>query len=423
MSVRFVPVARAITLLFAVHGLLPTAPVAAQDADRDRARTEFQRGVDAFGRAEYQTALDAFQEAYRLAPHPAVRVNIANCYERLDRPLEALFHFEHFLSEAERPSPQQRREVETSIARLEQRVGRLQLQITPDGALVTIDGTEQRRAPVVEPVRVVAGRHSVVIELDGYQREEQQIEVRGGQTARVAIRLRRTEAVASSGAPVGVGAGASSSDASPGGTSGASSGASAAGASSAASPGAAGSTGSSAAVTTGDTRATTARGDGDLGDGRDDRAFDGATAVGPDGEPGSDGGFVMDTTTWIAGSVTIAAAIGAGITGGLALSEGSEFERLATAYEASGYTDENARVAAEDAAGRARTLAMVSDVLLVTTIVGAGATIFFLVTTQDGGLLDEGASEPESARARGPSFAVAPILGPDLAGVTIAGSL
>jgi tetratricopeptide (TPR) repeat protein len=67
---------------------------AAQD-DTARARTEFQRGVELFQGSDYQRALDAFQEAYRLAPHASVRLNIANCYEQLGRPVEALFHFEH----------------------------------------------------------------------------------------------------------------------------------------------------------------------------------------------------------------------------------------------------------------------------------------------------------------------------------------
>ena len=63
-----------------------------------------------------------------------VRVNIANSYERLSRPLEALVHFERFLVEATSASPQQRREVETAIRRLRQLVGAIEVHVVPDGA-------------------------------------------------------------------------------------------------------------------------------------------------------------------------------------------------------------------------------------------------------------------------------------------------
>ncbi|MBN8612060.1 MAG: tetratricopeptide repeat protein, partial [Deltaproteobacteria bacterium] len=186
-----------------IAGTSLTSSAWAQE-DREAARAEFERGRSSFEAGAYREALDHFQEAYRLAPHPNVRVNIANCYDQLDRPIEALFHFEHFLTEADHPPAAQRREVETAMARLRTRVGAITLQITPDGAQITIDSTETRRAPVPEPVRVTAGSHVVEIQLDGYRPERQTVVVEGGGTARLALRLQRAEpAVASTGTGTG----------------------------------------------------------------------------------------------------------------------------------------------------------------------------------------------------------------------------
>ena len=85
---------------------------AAQDAERTkiRAKQMFEQGVSEYEAGEYTDALASFLEAYRLKPHPMVRVNIANCYDKLDKPVEAIFHFELFLS-SKVGSPEQRDEI------------------------------------------------------------------------------------------------------------------------------------------------------------------------------------------------------------------------------------------------------------------------------------------------------------------------
>ena len=76
--------------VLAVPSAAPVAPTARAQDVRSRAREQFQRGVAAFEAGRYEEALAAFQEAFRLKPHPSVRLNMAACYEKLDRPREAL---------------------------------------------------------------------------------------------------------------------------------------------------------------------------------------------------------------------------------------------------------------------------------------------------------------------------------------------
>src|SRR5262245_18965143 len=86
-------------LLAGLLALPCTSRLAAQpsDADTTRAKHLFESGVAEYDAGHYANALNRFQEAYRIKPHPLVRVNIANCYQRLDRPVEAIEHFEGFL--------------------------------------------------------------------------------------------------------------------------------------------------------------------------------------------------------------------------------------------------------------------------------------------------------------------------------------
>lgn len=351
---------------------LPSRALAQAD-DRPAARAEFEQGSVAFAANSYELALQHFQEAYRLAPHPNVRLNIANCYDQLDRPIEALFHYELFLSESERPAAAQRREVDTAVRRLRTRVGSIALQVTPDGALITIDGSEQRRAPVAEPVRVVAGSHRIEVRLDGYQTETQTVEVAGGASARVALRLRRPEAVALVVPPQN--------------------------------PVRADTTQTTRTqVTPTPTPTVVAQAE------PQPQHLPDLEPTEPT-EPNTAGGLRINTPTIIAGSVTIAALIVAAITGPLALVANNNFERNVVDSRDLGLSPEDRAAAVRDgesAASNARTFALVTDISLITAAVGAGATVAFFVFAQE---------EEDSA-----DVAVLPIVAPGYVGVLGVGS-
>jgi len=338
---------------------LPSRALAQAD-DRAAARAEFEQGSAAFAANSYESALTHFQEAYRLAPHPNVRLNIANCYDQLDRPIEALFHYELFRSESERLAPAQRREVDTAVRRLRGRVGSIALQVTPDGALITIDGTQQRRAPVSEPVRVVAGSHRIEVRLDGYQTETQTVEVAGGESARFALRLRLPEAVVAVVPPQ-----------------------------------------DPVRTDTTQTTQATEPAQTDVA-----QATEPTRIPDPDQEPSSEGGLRVNTPTIIAGSVTIAALVVAAITGPLALVANDTFERNVVDARDPALSAEDRAASVRDgesAASDARTFALITDISLITAAVGAGATVAFFVFAQE---------EETSA-----DVAVLPIIAPGYVGV------
>ncbi len=159
------------------------------EQERAQARAAFQAGVEAYAAERFEDALRSFQEAYRIAPHPAVLVNMANCYEQLDRPIEAITHFERFLVEADAISPEQRREVRQALRRLRARVGEVFIRVQPEGARVTIDGSDTRRAPILDAVRLPAGPHEIEVRMEGYQTVVRRVEVEGGERSEVQVTL------------------------------------------------------------------------------------------------------------------------------------------------------------------------------------------------------------------------------------------
>jgi tetratricopeptide (TPR) repeat protein len=328
----------------------PAAP-AAPDADADaaaraQAKEQFQAGVAAYEAQRYGDALTHFQEAYRIKPHPLVRVNMANCYERLGKPLLAIFHFESFLKESE-PNAAQRGEVTEALRLLRAKISELTLRVAPDGATVTIDSGEQRRSPISEPIQLEAGMHVVEVSLSGYQTQKRDLVLEGGQQTSVEITLERAGApVAAAPAPLPEPAAAQEP--------------------SAAQPVAQATDSESVVLATEPT--------------------DGA----------SESRTLMPTIGWVTAGASAAMFLGALITGQLALSAEADFEDSRdTARDITGATPLERRSAYEDAleaADRADALAVASDIFLVAGIVGVGATVYLAIDHHSGGESDSGAS-------------------------------
>jgi tetratricopeptide (TPR) repeat protein len=62
------------------------------------ARAKFAEGNLAYDLGEFQKALDAYSESYRLMPLPGFLFNIAQCHRQLGRPERAGFFYRRYLS-------------------------------------------------------------------------------------------------------------------------------------------------------------------------------------------------------------------------------------------------------------------------------------------------------------------------------------
>jgi tetratricopeptide (TPR) repeat protein len=92
---------------------LVVAPLSAQAAERTagtpdaetQARARFAEGNLAYDLAEFQKALDAYSEAYRLRPLPGFLFNIAQCHRQLGRSERAAFFYRRYLALSKEEPP------------------------------------------------------------------------------------------------------------------------------------------------------------------------------------------------------------------------------------------------------------------------------------------------------------------------------
>ena len=116
--------------------LAPVGPAWAQDestpkssASRREAKRLFDRGRIAFRAKRYEEAILRWQESYAISNEPLILWNIANAFEALEQPAEALAYLHEWAPHAK---DDEKAELEERIARLEQDVESLPPEPAPD---------------------------------------------------------------------------------------------------------------------------------------------------------------------------------------------------------------------------------------------------------------------------------------------------
>src|SRR5687767_2188433 len=159
--------------LLAVLSLLALASPASADsaADLRRARAQFQRGIELEQASNWSEAIQQFREVGQVRMTPQVRFHIAFCEEGLGRLVTALGGYELALAEADAVGADFRSEVETSIAKLRERIPKLVIQrgTNAEAALVQLDGIDLGASSVGVEVPLDPGPHTVTASAPGYE--------------------------------------------------------------------------------------------------------------------------------------------------------------------------------------------------------------------------------------------------------------
>lgn len=188
-------IAMVVLWLSAASASAQPAPQAPPDeAQKARAAELLAEGNRKFDQALFAEALAAFESAYRAYPSPKLHFSIAQTQYELDRPLEALQHYEQFITlVAERELPQPWAIAAERVYQLQGRVASITLQCNPVGATVSLDGVALGKAPLATAVRVMPGKHVLLVDKAGFERRVVELELAAG-----AARTERVELLTTS---------------------------------------------------------------------------------------------------------------------------------------------------------------------------------------------------------------------------------
>ncbi len=165
------------------------APPKEQTPEQKEADRHFKSGVALFKEAKFAEALAEFERAYEIAPHPTVLYNIAGCHRELSHYGEAVKFYKRFLAEGKGVAPKDRlAAAQTELDGILARIARITVA-APDGAMLTLDGTELGTMPVEMPLMVAPGEHKIVVSSQGMRDAERSVRVASGDVVDVAMKL------------------------------------------------------------------------------------------------------------------------------------------------------------------------------------------------------------------------------------------
>lgn len=160
------------------------------DGVADEADLQFRLGAQSYRDGRYEEALAHFLASNRLVQNRNVVFNIARTFDRLGRFADAYRYYVDALA-AETDADTQR-DMRDALRRLADNVAVVEVETNPPGASIYVDrrdlgsiGTAPR------PIALAAGRYKVIVELEGYESAELEIEARVGQTVPARFELRR----------------------------------------------------------------------------------------------------------------------------------------------------------------------------------------------------------------------------------------
>ncbi len=167
----------------------PTLPPAAPAPELQEAKVHFQQAVALFNDGNFNAALAEFQRAYDLRPSPGLLYNIGLTQKALFRYDEAVDTLERYLAEETKLSPERRAECLQLTTEMKALLAPITITIEPAGAVVSVDGRSIGKAPLLRPLRLAAGSHTLETSADGWKTQKRDLMVSAGIPLNLNIRL------------------------------------------------------------------------------------------------------------------------------------------------------------------------------------------------------------------------------------------
>jgi hypothetical protein len=169
-----------------------------------KARQLYQQGVTAFDAGKYDESERLLRESYQTHPHPVTLRNLAATLERLERRADACNELARLVRV--HPSADERTNAERTLENLSERVGRIQIEISINGADIKVDDKWAGVSPLpiwyVEP-----GDHTVTASKTGFKDASATVAVAANTAESMSLTLQPTATPAMPGAGLATGNG------------------------------------------------------------------------------------------------------------------------------------------------------------------------------------------------------------------------
>lgn len=170
--------------------LSPGVAFAQSEDERARARSLFEQGIESAHSGDHAAAVEAFAESYALFPHPGTLMNLGLYQDGQGLLVEAHLSFTELLNRfGSVLSDEARERARERLRHLEERLSLVEVEVTSDGAQVSVDGDAVGTTPLERPLVLVPGTHELEARLTGYEPARRVLDLTPGQRAAVVVEL------------------------------------------------------------------------------------------------------------------------------------------------------------------------------------------------------------------------------------------
>ncbi|WP_437601470.1 PEGA domain-containing protein [Sorangium sp. So ce590] len=160
----------------------------------DKARKLYLEGVAASEKKRWADAHASFVAAWALQEHYTILGGIGTCELMLQRYRDAAEHLAVYVRELEKDAtatPQERAAAAETFAKARAQVGAVIVHADVPGAAVVVDGAVVGKTPLLDPVFLEPGPHTLAVRHDDHAPQETAVEVAAGSEIRRAFALER----------------------------------------------------------------------------------------------------------------------------------------------------------------------------------------------------------------------------------------
>lgn len=183
-------------------GIAPAAVAQTTASETSRSTELFKNGKAAFARGDMAEAEKLFGQALAIRKSSDIAANLAQSELEQQKFRQAAEHFQWALANLlPSASDQQRKAVETGLARSRAEVAVLRLDIKPEGADVLVGQQNLGKSPVVGGVFVDAGEVIVTVRHDGFVPIDKRVLVPKGTEQAIEITMLKKDEPAAANAP------------------------------------------------------------------------------------------------------------------------------------------------------------------------------------------------------------------------------
>jgi len=170
-----------------------TAETSLADSLRGEAKAAFDSANLLITNQDFSGASTKLNQAYSLSKDPRLLFNMALCERNLHhyaRMQTLLKQYEHDAGAS--LAPENRQKVEDALRAISNLVGTVNVAVAETGAVVAIDGADVGTTPLVAPVPLDLGTHTLTVRKEGFDPFEKTLDVAGGNETAVTVTLVRS---------------------------------------------------------------------------------------------------------------------------------------------------------------------------------------------------------------------------------------